>query len=224
MSKFCLAPLISILALSGCVSIPALEQHSITNITAPTLGDTNSGFKDISAIDNMNAQNNEWWKKFNDGQLDKLMNQVISNNIDLNIAKLNIDKVALLINNSQTYKSPQVNTTATVERQKLASNAFYPPPLAGSLINFSQVGVNATYNVDLFNKLSNEINSQSLQKESLILKKRALVFSLSVQTFKLYGYWQYLLTQKQLFQEQKNTYSNLLSLTEKKISLGLGQQ
>lgn len=213
-----LTPLTLLLALAGCVSVPDITENKIKPINELKIGNNEFSLSPFLA----NIDRTQWWKAFNDEQLNTLMDKVLLTNIDTKIAQLNIDKVEQLVSLTNSGKYPQVNFDATVQKQKLSSEGFSPPPLGGSTINFAQVGLSGSYNLDLFNKIDNEVASQDLKKQSLVLQKEALQLALSVQTFKLYGYWQYLNEQKLLYTEQKKASQELLASTEKKVKLGLG--
>lgn len=218
MKKFVVLPLISTLLLAGCMTIPVLEDNTIVKLENPTIGLNHSPI----FSNNTNIVTTYWWKQFNDEQLNLLIDKVLSNNIDIKIAQLNINKVSELVNVTRSYNYPQLNLTGNVQQQKLASNAFYPPPIGGSTINFAQIGLNATYNLDLFDKVSNEIASQQLQQNIFSYKKQSLELILAVQTFKLYGYLQYLSMQENIYSKQKESIDTLLIMIKDKVKYGLG--
>lgn len=213
-----LTPLVLLLTLTGCISVPNIEENNVTKFSESKLGNNEFSLSKMLA----HVERAEWWKSFNDDQLNILMDKVLLTNIDTRIAQLNIDKVEQLANLTNSGNYPTINFDATIQKQKLASQGFAPPPLGGTTINFSQVGLSGSYNLDLFNKVDNEVASQDLKKQALISQKQALQLTLSVQTFKLYGYWQYLNEQKNLYTQQRKASEQLLSSIEKKVQLGLG--
>lgn len=206
------------IALAGCVSVPNIDTNDTVRITASKIGDNTFSLMPVLA----NVQHSSWWKEYHDEQLTRLIEKVLLNNSDLKIAQLNINKVEQLVNITKSEQYPTINAGATVQKQRLAAQGFTPPPYAGSTINFSQIGLSGGYNLDLFGKVSNAVASQELQKHSLKLQKQGIQLSLSVQTFKLYGYYQYLMMQEHLYHQQKETARNMLSLTEAKINNGIG--
>jgi NodT family efflux transporter outer membrane factor (OMF) lipoprotein len=213
-----LTPLALLLTLAGCVSVPNILENKVTSVNEIKIGNNEFSLSHLLA----RVEREQWWKSFNDEQLNNLMDKVLSTNIDSKIAQLNIDKVEQLVKLTNSANYPQVNLDATIQKQKLSSQGFSPPPIGGTTINFAQIGLSGSYNLDLFNKINNEVASQELKKQSLILQKQALELALSVQTFKLYGYWQYLNSQKTLYLEQRKVSEELLVSTEKKVKLGLG--
>ena len=168
-------------ALTGCMSIPKIQEKERL-------------FLEPSSIQlfDTSIKRNEWWKVFQDEQLNSLVTEVLENNKDLSIAQLNLEKVGESINYQQSFSNPQIDFNGSAKRERLSESSFYPPPLGGSIINYGQIGFNGFINLDLFGKNSSLIQEKKYQQEALNLNKEALEFALSIQTIKLYGYWNYL--------------------------------
>jgi multidrug efflux system outer membrane protein len=201
--------------LAGCVSVPKLDEHMIH--TSPDINNIYSLTGNMPQI-----QTEKWWQTFHDMQLDALIDQVLKNNSDMKIAQLNVEKSQQQIQLARSAWLPEVDAGASLQREKLSENGLYPPPLGGSTINFSQLDLETSYTFDFFGQVSSLVKQADNQKEGLILKEKYLQLNLANQAVKLYGYWQYLNEQQTLLTEQQELASNIVSLSEKRLTLGSG--
>lgn len=208
---YVLVSLISI-ALTGCINIPNLDNVNVVQIPQTNMIQTQKVISD------------QWWKKFNDEQFNNLMNIIFDNNKDIKIAQLNIEKIIKSSEIINADSMPQVNLSSNFQKERLSANGFYPAPLGGSNINFSQIGLHGTYNPDLFGKISSLVNEKNLQVLGEKEKKSYTEFSLSVQTFKLYAYYQYLLELEDILNDQQSLAEQLNNLSKKKILIGIGSE
>jgi NodT family efflux transporter outer membrane factor (OMF) lipoprotein len=199
------------------MTIPDLETNRKVNLSNP-IGNSNYSLIDKQIF---NIEQDNWWTVFNDKQLNSIIAEILESNRDLNISKLNIQKLNELISLNQKNNDVQAELNGVAQKQQLSEHAFYPQPLGGSLINFSQVSLKTNLNLDLFNKNSFLVQEKQYQKEALALNKKAIELALTIQAVKLYGYWQYLNEQEKILSEQINYQEKIISLAQTKLSMGL---
>lgn len=194
--------------ITACVSVPELQN------TKKIIQ------QDIPKQTGSLVKSENWWLQYNDKQLNTVIEEVLNHNIDIKIALLNIEKINEMTKLSQSNLLPTVDFSANIQREKLSAQGFYPAPLGGSVINFSQIGLNANYNPDLYGKYNALIIENNNKALALQEQREYIKFNLSLQTVKLYGYWQYLLEQENIIQEQIKINNVVLQLIQKKIALG----
>jgi outer membrane protein TolC len=203
--------------LSGCMTVPELDEHKKIRLA------NSIGKSEYSLLDNQifNIEQDKWWTVFNDKQLNSIIDEILENNKDLIISQLNIEKIDELISLNQKNNDPQAELSGVAQKQQLSEHGFYPPPLAGSLIDFSQVSLRGNLNLDLFGKNSALVQEKKYQKEALSLNKKAIELALSIQAVKLYGYWHYLNEQEKIIAEQIVYQEKIINLAKAKLSMGL---
>lgn len=204
------------LIVSGCVSIPNIDENKV--LKNPSVVINNPYRLSNPELKTVLSQN--WWKEIDDEQLNQLMEKVLSNNDDMKIALLNIEKSQTNVALARSANIPSVNLDASFQREKFSENGLTPPPYGGNTINFSQVAVNSSYEFDIFGKYDSLIKEQENNVEALKLKRDAIILNLSNQVVKNYAYWQYLQIQKQHLSELNNLETAKLNMVEKKKQLG----
>ena len=206
-----------LLVLSGCMTVPELESNRKIHLNNQ-IGKTEYSLSNNALF---NVEQNNWWTIFNDKQLNSIIDEILKNNRDLSISELNIEKIDELISLNKKNNNPQVELNGITQKQQLSEHGFYPPPLAGSLIDFSQISVKANLNLDLFGKNSALVQEKKYQKEALSLRKKATELALTIQAVKLYGYWHYLNEQEKITSEQIAYQEKIINLAKRKLSMGL---
>jgi NodT family efflux transporter outer membrane factor (OMF) lipoprotein len=186
--------------------------------SSEVIGKSNYSLIDVQIF---SVNKEQWWTTFNDDQLNALITEVLKNNQDLNIAQINIEKVNELVSLNEKSNQPQAELNGIAQKQQLSEHGFYPSPLGGSIIEFGQLSLKGNLHLDFFGKNSSLLQEKKYQKEAISLNKEALELALSIQTVKLYGYWQYLNTQDNLIDEQIKNQEKLVQLAKAKLANGL---
>ena len=94
------------LALAGCATDPK-------TIVAPDLPDAFSSMLDENAKDAVNLQ---WWKDFNDPELDRLVDLALQNATDLKVALLNVEKADAILTQSGAKLLPSIDAQGSAKR------------------------------------------------------------------------------------------------------------
>lgn len=209
--------IILILVLStflGCSPIPKITKNEIIvpdNI--PT---------DISENRKLIFSNVNWWEIYNDPALNQLINFALKENSDLKIAKLNIKKADEAVNLAKTGSGITINLSGDLKREKLGKNGTTPPPFGGKIINIGNIGLQADYNIDLFNKVSSLTTEQKYKSKAMKLNSKWIELDVSSRVAKLYIYWKYLYQENTILTEQKNILIEIEKLQIQNLKIGNG--
>ena len=97
----------------------------------------------------------EWWKNFNDPQLEALVAEALANNRDLARAMARIDESRAVLRAARAEQLPNVSANASAARQRSSENA--PNAFAGgrSPFNDFRATLNVAYEVDLWSRAAN---------------------------------------------------------------------
>jgi len=115
----------------------------------PNLNLPNTNF---TAKENNISLSKEWWKGFNDENLNTLIAQALKNNSDLRIAYVRLEQASAQLGISISDLLPKFDGVANATRAKTSKNA---PNNQSKNFNFSndfQMGLRLSYEIDLWGK------------------------------------------------------------------------
>ena len=114
---------------AGCASMNGLSTQASMN-SANTLAAQKS-LAD-AAVSAAAWPATDWWRSFNDPQLDQLMNEALAGSPTLRVAAARTRKALAFADVSKAALSPQVNGSASSTRERFSERGLIPPPLGGS--------------------------------------------------------------------------------------------
>ena len=130
--------LILALALAGCTTTPtAPPQLDLPPLTGSAA--------DAQALA-------RWWTTFGDPTLDKLVDEALSNNLDVQAAITRVDTARSQVKLSQADLYPTVDLAVDANRSRFSQQTPTLPPGISPYINDYKVGLQASYEVDLWGK------------------------------------------------------------------------
>ncbi|MDR6447245.1 NodT family efflux transporter outer membrane factor (OMF) lipoprotein [Paraburkholderia terricola] len=98
----------------------------------------------------------DWWRAFDDPQLDAWIEAAQAGNPSLAAAQARVREAASMAGVARAALSPQVNGNLSIQRQKWADNLYYGPgPLAGEQSWNNTGTLELAYHLDLWGKDSN---------------------------------------------------------------------
>ena len=198
----------------GCSSIPKINKNEMIT--------PNNISTDIFENQKLVFSNVNWWKIYNDSALNQLIDFALKENNDLKIAKLNIAKANEAVNLTKAESGITINLTGDLKREKLGKNGTTPPPFGGKIINIGSVGLQADYNIDLFNKVASLTSEQKYKSEAMKLNSKWVELDISNRVAKLYVYWKYLYQENTILTEQKNILTEIEKLQTQNLKIGNG--
>ena len=200
-------------SISGCSLIPKIEKNNITQISDIKLEESNQ---------KLIFSNEKWWTIYNDSSLNKLMDLILKSNEDLSIANLNIEKADKAISLISSQKGPTVDLIGNARREKLAEHGTVPPPFNGLIEDVGYLGLQADYEIDIFNRIKSLSQEAEYKKQALELNSKWIEMNISSKTARLYFYWIYLLKENEILSEEKIKINELKNLEQIKFAIGNG--
>jgi multidrug efflux system outer membrane protein len=177
-----LLPLVAALVLVGCASTPAElptfnmpAQFKEQAVAAPTDG------KWTQAKPAEAQPRGEWWRAFNDPVLDGLVEKAGASNTSIQSAAARLAEARAVLRSTDADRSPQVGVSAGAVRQ-----AGLPTTLSTKPATVLTAGLDFSYELDLFGKLSRASDAARLDAESregLLQSTRLLVQAETAQTY-----------------------------------------
>lgn len=143
------------LGLAGCADMKGISpQAKITDSNTLATG---------AAINSANLDANwpkaAWWQAYGDPQLNALVQQAISGNPTLKIARARVELAGSLAGIARAKTLPQVGAEAAATRELFTGQGLVPPPLAGNSEWYNELTVKAGYDLDLWEKDSNALKA-----------------------------------------------------------------
>lgn len=126
----------------------------------------------------------DWWEQINDAALNQLVSNALAHNHDIRIAQASLEESRALLRNSRYGRFPTVEAEVKGTRQKL-SDEFIP---AGSdRINESyQAGFDASWELDLFGRVNNQVKLNRAQMRARQADLRAAHVSVAAEVANAY--------------------------------------
>lgn len=209
-----LLPLVAALVLAGCATaLPSL----------PPAVDTPPQFKEQprqnehwTIAQPAEAQSRgTWWKAFNDPVLDALVERADAGNTGIQEAAARLAQARALVRGASAERTPQVGLGAAADRGTGTSTANGSTP--GTLL---QAGVNLSYEVDLFGRLSRTQDAATLDaqsREALLQSTRLMVQAEVAQTYLALRATD---TERALVNDTATAYADTLRLTQRRFDAG----
>ena len=139
-----MAALAASLVLAGCANMSGIQPQATLRDPASLHLDVDSG-----AVMPVPAQ---WWRGFGDEQLNRLIEQALSGNPTLRIARARLARAQAVSDVAGAALLPQVNGSLDITRQRYSETGLLPPPIAGSIRNSATLQAGANWELDFFGK------------------------------------------------------------------------
>ena len=199
----------------SCIKVPVIERNPVIN--NPGNETSQNTEKDI----NLEFNSDKWWQSLNDDNLNAIVDLVLENNKSAVISKLNIDKASEAINLAKSGQGLSVGLGANYSgimtdsqgQRQITDEKFS---------RLGQIGLQSSYDVDLFGKTSNLIKQQEFQLEGATLMSKYTELTLAYQTTKLYSYWLFLSKEESNLNNRRKILLEIDNMEKNKIKIGKG--
>jgi outer membrane protein, multidrug efflux system len=134
---------------------------------------------------------NDWWKRYDDPTLDRLVDSALAAAPSLQAAEARIQGARAAVRVLGAAAGARVAASASIQRQRLSDNGLFPPEFLGfNWYNQTDVGLGATYTFDWWGKQRASIESAIDSVRAAAAEKRAAALSLTSLIAESYFGWQ----------------------------------
>jgi NodT family efflux transporter outer membrane factor (OMF) lipoprotein len=146
MGTLLLANLCGCADFSGIGSVAKLlgSDSSVLKAAASTAG----ADKKLSPIDIPS----QWWRGYDDTQLNRLVDQALTDNPTLRVAQARIARAMAVGEIATAAEKVQVGAGFDATHQRFTAKGMVPPPIAGAIMDTGTVQASASWELDLFGK------------------------------------------------------------------------
>lgn len=201
------------LAMAGC-SIPAKLGHPALRDDVPLAG--------LDAGSHAGWPSAEWWRSYNDPQLDTLIAMAMKGSPDLEQARSRVASAQQSIRAATAQAGLSINGSAQVERQRLSETGLIPSKFLGfNWYNQGDLGVQAQYDFDWWGKKRASIESAVDQAHATEAQHSAA--ALAIQTTMADTYFGWLADEARITLAQKavRTAEQLQHIAELRVRQGV---
>ena len=213
-----LVPLLAALVLAGCATGPAILPASLP--ITPTVFKEAAGpatsIHSSATVATSPAQGQgqgQWWQIFSDPVLNQLVEQANHNNNSIQVAAARLAQARAIAGLTDASRALQVGLSTSAVRQRDTTTEYVPQTLVSA-------GVNLSYEVDLFGKLSKASDAATLDansRDALLHSTQLLVQAEVAQT---YLSLRAIDSERTLVRDTLKAYRNTLQLTEVRFKEG----
>lgn len=204
------------LALAGCASIPpdthVLPQQDLA--TKQLASDIHLASEGWPAA--------QWWRQFQDPQLDGLIEQALSASPSLDVANTRIGSALSAFDYQHADRDPRVDVNASVNRQRYSANGLTPAPIGGNYYNEAAVTVQAHYDLDWWGKhkaqIASALGEVNARRAAYAMAEQMLAAEIARHYFSMQNSWARMDNLHALLALQQA----LVTDKEKRIANGLG--
>ncbi|WCT74762.1 TolC family protein [Sphingomonas naphthae] len=167
-----LIPVVAALALSLSLSACAVGPNYVKPASTPARDGTfvDPAAARADAVTPAPVPAGTWWRLFDDPVLDRLIADALAHNADVREAAANVRKARALLSEAKTDRLPTTNLSGGYTRNRIGLGAAVaqgaiggttPAPGGPSHIDydFYQTGIDASYEVDLFGRVSRSVEA-----------------------------------------------------------------
>jgi outer membrane protein, multidrug efflux system len=206
MSRFLL---ISLLALSGCVSPVNYERPPV---------DLPAAWKETAP---RYAADGRWWRIYQDPDLDKVVDEALLGNSDLLVALARVDQARGLLGEANSFLFPTVDAQGSVSRQQISTRTATAFPGVPREFSNARATLNVSYELDLFGRLRAGTAAARAGLEASEASREAVRLALAAQTVKSYFALRALDEQVDLTRRTVRLREDFLSLQRKRNAAGV---
>ncbi|WP_338569699.1 efflux transporter outer membrane subunit [Erwinia billingiae] len=232
-----LSAVVATLALSACSVGPDYQAPKPSTPAA-----FNSIKNDSGSNPQASATNANWWKSFNDPQLDSLIDRAIAGNLSLQQAVLRIAGARQQLNQARGAWYPSVNANASAKREQLGlkgeleSNGVYDQadnvdPQVSSALNgltkpvaLYQGSFDAAWELDLWGKVRRQVEMADAQQQESVESRNDALVSLEAEVARTYLQLRGAQSVSQTLQTQIDVAQQTFELTQSQQRNGLAPQ
>ncbi|MBB4844310.1 NodT family efflux transporter outer membrane factor (OMF) lipoprotein [Paucibacter oligotrophus] len=209
--------LLGLLGLSACAPVPTLKPAaSLLPPEQVGLQRAQGEYPPFAA-----AAGKSWWTRFNDPQLDALIDRALAQSPGLAQVRARVERASALVENARASDKPLVGAGVDATYQRYPEHSLYPPPIAGSLRTMATLQAGISYDWDFFGRHEAELKAALGQARAAEAEGEAAQLMLAAQLTRSYLSLARVLAQQELLAQQLSQREQSLALVRQRVAAGL---
>ncbi|WP_343519956.1 TolC family protein [Sphingomonas sp.] len=206
--------------LAGCAVGPNYERPETPQAAAGAFVDP--GITKVSP----GEVEGEWWHLFKDPVLDRLVVEALTHNTDIRQASANLKRARAILSEARGQRLPTTDVNASYTRQRIGAagqpGVQLPPGVDGFEFDSFQVGFDASYEVDLFGRVSRSIEAARGDTEAAQAALDGARVAIAAETARTYASACGFAAQAEVARETVRLQTRTLELTQRLVEAGRG--
>ncbi len=225
-----IAPLLAATMLTAC----AVGPNHVSPVPPPPATGQLVESARVDAVTTAPAAD-QWWRLFDDPTLDRLVTDALINNTDVRVAAANLRRARALLNEAGVGRLPTTDVTARYTRQRIGTGAAiaqggglmggaggnFPDSITS---DFFTAGLDAAYEVDLFGRVSRQIEAARGDTSVAAAQLDAARISIAAETALAYTSACGNAAQASVARETARLQDRTLDLTRRLLDAGRGSR
>jgi len=215
------------LALAGCAVGPNYRPPAVSEVATQPFKETAS----TDAISTAPASST-WWELYSDPTLSRLIDNAFRYNTDIRVASANLRLARAQLYEARAGRLPSTDLSASYSRQRVGADQLGPArgaaaPTSGpdhSDSDFYQAGFDASYEVDVFGRVSRSIEAARADAQATEATLEGIRISIAAQVAQSYADACGAAMQADVARETASLEANTRDLTQRLLEAGRGTQ
>lgn len=218
-NKFKLIPLLSCI-LAGCAVGPDYKKPEVD---IPTTYRSNKS--DNTFVESKFVPNQEWWKQFDDDVLNKLVEDGLSNNRDIQVAISKVRQAQGQLTSTRSQFFPQVGISNTAFRGVKQGLSQDIPTGAGSgPTNIDYLSMPLSWQIDIFGKIRRQVESSTAIEKAMVANREAISLTVAGEIASNYLTLRGLDRQLEVTEKTLKSYEETLKIFNLRFKYGTANQ
>jgi multidrug efflux system outer membrane protein len=206
--------LVAACALAACGGVPIAKDYERPALDVP------AGIS-LGAPQAVRTHWLTWWKSFQDPVLDALLAEAATNSQDLVLATARIVEARAAISQNQANLYPQVDLGVGASRSRTSQNSATYSPVLGPYMQSDQLGLTASYEIDLWGKYASASNAARARMLSQVANRGTVLTTLYANVAQSYFGMRALDAQLLLAEQALATRQENLMLQRRRFEAGI---
>ncbi len=210
-------PILSALLLNACAVGPDYELPTTQVLPDAFVNTAPSGFSERDA-------ELDWWKLFDDQQLNALIDRTISHNYELKAARANLGEARALYLETGLNLLPTVTTHANYNEQKRSAGSLNNRAFVPRELKLYNTGFDASWELDFFGRVRRNVEASNDEVQAQEATLRDVSISLIAEVARNYFELRGLQNQLAVAEKNADNQRQTLELTQVKLDNGRGTE
>jgi NodT family efflux transporter outer membrane factor (OMF) lipoprotein len=166
----------------------------------------------------------DWWRRFGDPQLDRIIAHALAENPGLRLAQARIDQASAMSGLAGAALEPRIDGTATSNRQRFSEHGTTPAPVAGTWNYVTQATLGVQYELDFWGRNRETLAGAIGREHAAEIDAAAARLMLSAAMVQAYIALQNTDDEIAIEQAQLQRQQDILALTMQRVEAQLDSQ
>ena len=163
----------------------------------------------------------QWWRQFQDAQLNALMDEAMAHSPSLEAAAARVRAARAYTGVTRSAEYPVIDASGDISYQKFSKNWIYPSPYGGASMFNNTLHLNASYDLDFWGRNRAGVKSAVSQQREAEAEQQSTALLLTSSIAKTYIEFDRLLTERDVVARSLQQREKIFALTQQRLDAGL---